>query len=125
MPSTADSQASQPPTPTEASTASSSQAWIAGVVVGPLAGIAVIIALIVWWIYRRKQKQPPLSQEQLFMSHGPLQPSHPPPGYPLQQPMEYPPQQPMGYPLETYKQMHELPTVQTPRVYELGSNGYR
>jgi hypothetical protein len=46
-------------------------------------------------------------------------------GYPPQQPTGYPPQQSTGYPLETYKQMHELPSVRTPRVYELGSNGYR
>jgi hypothetical protein len=39
--------------------------------------------------------------------------------------MGYPSQQSTGYPLETYKQIHELPTVHTLRVYELGSDGYR
>jgi hypothetical protein len=33
-----------------------------------------------------------------------------PMGYPPQQPTGYPPQQSTGYPLETYKQMHELPS---------------
>ncbi|KAJ6123901.1 hypothetical protein N7471_011218 [Penicillium samsonianum] len=105
-----DSQASQSPTPTVApTTTSSSKAWIAGAVIGPLAGVAIIAALVFWRIYRRKQKEPSLSQEQPFMSHGPPQP----------------PQPPAGYPLEPYKQMHELPNTQTPRVYELGSNDER
>ncbi|KAJ5811152.1 hypothetical protein N7447_010668, partial [Penicillium robsamsonii] len=116
--STTGSSVSQSPTSTAATTTtSSSKAWIAGVVVGPIAGIALIAGLIFWWNYRRKAKQPSLSQEQLFMAHGPPQSLQPSTGYP--------PHQSTGYPMENYKQMHELDTAQTPRLYELGSTSYR
>ncbi|OQE36127.1 hypothetical protein PENCOP_c012G08513 [Penicillium coprophilum] len=122
--STADLSASPSPTPAAAATTSSSKAWIAGVVVGPIAGIALIAAFILWWIYRQKRKQPSSSQEQLFMGHG-----HPhsslSTGYPPQYPTGYRPHNSTEYPMENYKQMHELGTAQTPRLYELGSAGYR
>ncbi|KAJ5150794.1 uncharacterized protein N7500_004341 [Penicillium coprophilum] len=121
--STADSPASQSPTSAAAAT-SSSKAWIAGVVVGPIAGIALIAALILWWIYRQKRKQSLSSQEQLFMGHGHPQ-SLQSTGYPPQYPTGYPSHHSNGYPMETYKQMHELGTAQTPRLYELGSAGNR
>ncbi|KAJ5968646.1 hypothetical protein N7501_004894 [Penicillium viridicatum] len=55
---TAASQTSQSPTPTMAPTKGSSKAWISGAVIGPLAGVAIVAALIFWWIYRRKQNRP-------------------------------------------------------------------
>ncbi|CRL18712.1 unnamed protein product [Penicillium camemberti] len=104
---TADSQASQSPTPTVAATNGSSKAWIAGAGIGPLAGLAIVSALISWWIYRRKQNQPSLSQEQPFISQSP------------------PPKQYAGYPLEPYKQIHELPTTEAPRIHKIGPSGER
>ncbi|KAF4766326.1 hypothetical protein N7455_005583 [Penicillium solitum] len=98
---TAESQASQSPTPTVAATKGSSKAWIAGAVIGPLAGVAIVAALIFWWIYRRGQNQPSLSQEQPFLNQSP------------------PPQQDAGYLREPYKQAHELPTKPYKQIYEL------
>ncbi|KAJ5174273.1 uncharacterized protein N7482_000150 [Penicillium canariense] len=60
------------PSQTSASTTStsesnSSKAWIAGAVVGPVAGVAVIAGLA-WFMFRRKQKETESekSQEQIY-----------------------------------------------------------
>ncbi|KAJ5501415.1 hypothetical protein N7453_006232 [Penicillium expansum] len=103
-PTTADSQASQSPTPTAVPTKSASKAWIAGAVIGPIAGVAIAV-LIAWLVYRRKQKQPSSSQGEPFVTHSPLQP----------------PQESRGYPIEPYNDAHELPLEPSEQVHELST----
>ncbi|OQD95080.1 hypothetical protein PENSOL_c022G00136 [Penicillium solitum] len=80
--------------------------------------VAIVAALIFWWIYRRGQNQPSLSQEQPFLNQSP------------------PPQQDAGYLRESYKQAHELapepykqiyelPATEAPRIHEIGPSDER
>lgn len=101
-----------------APTKGSSKAWISGAVIGPLAGVAIVAALIFWWIYRRKQNRPFLSQEQPFISQSP--PSQQSAGYPLELYMPV-----HELPAEPYKQMHELSATEVPRIHEIGPSGER
>lgn len=78
----------------------SSRAWIAGPVVGSVAGVAILAALVICWlVYRRKRNQTSLPQEQPFMSQ-----------------VNFPPQQYSNQPHE----LHAAGAI--PHAYELSSN---
>ncbi|KAJ5475939.1 hypothetical protein N7475_001668 [Penicillium sp. IBT 31633x] len=93
-------QASGLPTTTETS-GSSSKAWIAGVVVGPVVGVALIAAIVGWLIYRRKQRQQKLQREQPLTNEN------------------------FAYRTGPYKQPQEMDTVYYPPVHELSSYAYK
>jgi hypothetical protein len=97
-----------------------SQAWIAGAVIGPIAGVAIIAGFVAWIMARRKRKQSLPPQQQTAES---LLTQQPAPGSWQQQPaLVYVPPQHPPQELDTGKLPQELDTGKLPQ--ELDAGGY-
>jgi LPXTG-motif cell wall-anchored protein len=57
------------PSPSNSSGSSTSKAWIAGAVIGPIVGVA-LVGLAVWFFRRKRASQLPLSQPQEMPTEG-------------------------------------------------------